>query len=193
MRDAIAMPKNIRVIVDEIDESSASYRDHAAPSPRLRIDRIWRSRAVVFAIAFCAFWDAAVVLMYVQALRGPGPSWGLLFSIFHVAIGAYLTYWTLCALVNRTRITVARGVLSVRHLPLPWPGGGTCVAREIDDLYCEERRGRRGTIFYDLCARFRSGRTGRLLMGLATREEVLVVERLLEERLGIGGDASIRG
>src|SRR5262245_56419077 len=70
--------------------------------PELVITRRWFTHAVWFLIFFCTFWDGFLVVWYTAGIRalvngqGGGMEWFmLLFPVFHVAVGVWLTYYLL--------------------------------------------------------------------------------------------------
>jgi hypothetical protein len=87
--------------------------------------------------------------------------------------------------VNRTRIAVENGVLSVRHGPLPWPGNRTIAVAELAQLFCEEVIGNKGSRSYRVSALLKSGRKTQVLRGLGQADQALFIEQALERRLGI--------
>lgn len=160
----------------------------------LRITRRWFSPKFLFLVFFCIFWDGFLVFWYSTAFGfGAGNTpFGLVFIFFpliHVAVGAGLTYYTICGFVNRTAIAVSSGSLAVRHGPLPWPGGRDLSTADLKQLYCQQRirRGQRGStwISYDLNALLSDGKKVKLVSGLDEPEMALFLEAKIEEHLGI--------
>ncbi|MDX1948808.1 MAG: hypothetical protein SFU86_25695 [Pirellulaceae bacterium] len=162
----------------------------------LTITRSWFTHAVWFLIFFCAFWDGFLVVWYAAGLgmlwQANGMQWGalvmLLFPVIHVAVGVGLTYYLLCAFVNRTVIRVSQGELSVRHGPLPWPGNTRLPTADIQQLFCSEsvRRNRRSTTAsYEVQALLTSGEKKKLLTGLDDLDHALFIEQTLEQHLEI--------
>jgi hypothetical protein len=100
-------------------------------------------------------------------------------------VGLFVTYAWLTNLVNRTTFTVSNGSLSVRHDPLPWPGARDVRAADIEQLHVVERRGSKGSVTYELRLLQRGGRPVRLADAIAERAEAELLERLIEDHLGI--------
>jgi hypothetical protein len=185
-RRLVAMPTAIRVLVDGVEQTPATYRDAGTSFPNIVIERRWFGRGLFFALFFCLFWDSSLVLWYAKLLRGgPGAIGLAFFPLLHVAAGVFLTYSTICGFFNRTRIAVQNGILSIRHGPFPWPGNQTISVAELHQLFCEEIVGRRGGREYRLCALLKTGRKAPLLRGLAEADQALFIEQALESRLGI--------
>jgi hypothetical protein len=173
-------------------------------SPRgLSVSWRWFSRTYLLMLGFCAFWDGFMVLWYALAIANRLVLMGL-FGLLHAGVGVWLTYWTLAGLLNRTRVEVRGGVLSIRHFPIPWRGNRDLRARDIDQLFCAEEtsHGRDGTdgakVTYQLKAILKSdGHTMTLLSGLNDPQQALFLEQRLEEKLGIedrpvGGELALR-
>jgi hypothetical protein len=183
------MPRNIRVLADE-DVGIATYRASGAPEPRVILERHWRNPALYPYLVFWVLFDG-LLLAYYAGLLNEDP-WGketgfgaLVFPLIQVGSVLFLTYATLCHLVNRTRIAVESGVLSVRHGPLPWPGNRTMAVAELSQLFCEEHVTRKGPRTYSVNALLKAGGKVTLLRGLKQPDQALYIEQLLETRLGI--------
>lgn len=185
-RQETPMPKNFRV------------EDFGT---ELVISWSWFSPTILFLLFFCVFWDGFLIIWYSAVfgfsflgLGGPkGPVGGALllmalFPLLHVAVGVGLTYYVLASFVNRTRVRVDRGELSIRHGPVPFPGNKTLSTSELTQFYCTEsvRNQRRGyNVTYDLNAVHVDGSKIKLLGGLSEIEQALFLEQRLEKFLNI--------
>ena len=187
-RRLVAKPRNVRVLDDGSDESAATYRAAGTKAPRVVVERRWFTPALFGALLFCVFWDTILVSWYGQALASKASSTMTLAPLLHVAIGVSFTYATLCGFVNRTRIKVESGVLSIAHGPLPWSRNRKLAVENLRQLYCEEIVGRKGSRRYRLNALLTNGEKAPLLTGL-TAPGALYLEELLETRLGIPDEA----
>lgn len=137
----------------------------------------------VFAIA----WDGFLVSWYLHiSMEGPESLTMLLFPIGHVAVGIILPYLAVAYLVNETLIEVGQGELTVTHRPLPFPGNRTLLARDVRQLFCVERTGRKGGVTYDVMAQLASERETKLVSGLPGAREARFIEQRIESRLGLG-------
>jgi hypothetical protein len=87
--------------------------------------------------------------------------------------------------VNSTRIAVEGGILTVRHGPLPWPGNRSLPVADLQQLFCEEVVGSKGSRSYRLNAVLKTGKKLRLVTALKEPDQALYLEQLLETRLGI--------
>jgi hypothetical protein len=182
-RRAVAMPKNIRIVADGNAEGASAYR---APAPQARVilERRWFTPAHLFLAFFCVVWDGILIVWYSSALRAPSPA-TLLFPMFHLTAGVLVTYSTLCGFFNRTRIVLDGGRLSIVHGPLPWPGNRSVDVKDLDQLYCQEHIGSKGSRTYSLNMRTKDGKTTQLLKGLGDAEQAVFIEQTIEARLGI--------
>jgi predicted Zn finger-like uncharacterized protein len=193
-RPAVPLPPGLTVVEDRApgEGGEPTYREH--PRDRaLTIVRRWYTPMLFGLILFCVAWDSFLVFWY--SAVGGAPWLFYVFPLLFVAVGAGLTYFTICGFVNRTTIRLADGRLTIQHGPLPWPGNRTIPADELSQLFCEERisRNRNGTSSsFCLSAVYKTGRKVRLLPGLAEPEQGLFIEQRLEERLGIV-DVAIAG
>jgi hypothetical protein len=185
-RRLVAQPQGIRILEDAREESLATYRDAGTTALRFAVERRWYTPALFAAVVFCVFWDGFLVVWYGVAIAAKNaPLLMILFPVLHVAAGVAITYSTLCGFVNRTRITVEGGQLSVHHGPLPWPGNQAIAIESLRQLFCEEIVGSKGARSYRLSALLRTGEKNRLLSGLKEPDTALYLEELLEKRLGI--------
>lgn len=150
--------------------------------------RSWYSHQLFFLAFFCVFWDGFMINWYYMILgaeSSPGAMF-LVFPLLHVAVGVGLTYRTLAGFLNKTWITVADGEVTVRHGPLPWLGNRKVPPGEIQQLYCEQIKGKNGhSSSYTLSAVLRDGRKIDLIKSLPNAAQVLYFEQRIEEHLGI--------
>ncbi len=149
------------------------------------LERSWFSPSLIFMAFFCVVWDSFLVFWYSMALRAGAPWIMVVFPIAHLAVGVGLTYSTLCGFVNRTRIAVEGGRLSIGHGPLPWRGNRVLETQALDQLFCEEKIGSKGSKSYVLSALLKGGEKVVLLKSLPEADQALYIEALLEDRLGI--------
>ncbi|MBL8919602.1 MAG: hypothetical protein JNJ54_12115 [Myxococcaceae bacterium] len=154
---------------------------------RLEVTWRWFSAVHVFLFFFALFWNGFLVLWFGIALA-QGELVMALFGSLHAAVGIGLAYSVLTGFVNRTRIALEHGVLTVKHGPLPWPGSGEWKREDLAQLYGEQHvsRGKNGTTTtWSLNAMLRDGRRVKLLKGLTERAQALWLERTLEGRMSI--------
>jgi hypothetical protein len=108
----------------------------------------WIWRASLRPAAVVLAWNAFVALWYWNALRTGGPfMWlAILITIPHGAIGVYLVYAMVAALLNRTVVKVTSECVTVRNGPVPWWGNRELPTDEVERLYCDQDPGsaRRG-------------------------------------------------
>lgn len=173
------MPKTIRVLTDDTTTTVAGYRQVARRDVHAVFERRWFHVKYVFLLAFCAGWFALLAIMTLA----PRPSPAVAIAL-HFAGGVLFAYATLCGFVNRTRVAIERGVLTIRHGPLPWPGDRSVPIPSIAQLSTEERRSRSGA-FYCLSALTKSGEKVVLLDGVPEAEQVLFLEHALAQRLAM--------
>jgi hypothetical protein len=143
----------------------------------------------VFSIA----WDAFLVSWYSGVLtREDVPASMLLFPIPHVVVGLVLPYVAMAFWLNSTFVGIEDRDLSVRHRPLPVPGQRTLRVGDVQQLFCVERTGRKGSVTYEVVARLVSGHERKLLGGLSTGREARFIEERIEARIGLT-DRAIAG
>jgi hypothetical protein len=148
----------------------------------------WLKAKHVGMLFFCVAWDAFLFFWYSAAFGGHGPWLMIVFPIAHVAVGVGLTYSTLAGFLNRTRVLAGRGVLRIRHGPLPWKGNRTLSSRDIDQLYCIEKvtRGDESTSYrYTVRAQLKTGPEVDLISDLEESGQALFLEHELERFLDI--------
>jgi hypothetical protein len=118
-----------------------------------------------------------------------------LFPLLHVAAGVGITYTALAGWLNRTRISVDQGKVSVRHGPLPWLGNKDIEGSMLKQLYSKEKisRGRNSSsTSYEVHAIMSNGRNVKLVSGLESSEQALYIEQEIERYFRIE-DAPVRG
>jgi hypothetical protein len=163
----------------------------------IEIVRTWFGPQVLFMTVFAVFWDGFLYFWYSKLgeLKGGMDSMAFYFPMIHVAVGAGITYYVLCGWLNRTRITVGRSKVSVRHGPLPWFGNLEMDATAIKQLFAKEiiSSSRSGnTVRYDLNALTRDGRNIKFISGIENSDQALYIEQEIEKFLGIK-DGLVKG
>ena len=166
----------------------------------IEIVRKWFGWKVILTTAFAVFWCGFLFMWYSMVfafgnLFGRESAFMALFPLIHVAVGIGVSYTALAGWINKTRITVDQGRLSVRHGPLPWLGNKDLDGTTLKQLYSKEKisRGRNSTsVTYEVHALTSSGRNEKLLSGLETSEQALYIEQEIERYFRIE-DAPVRG
>ncbi len=161
------------------------------------IVRTWFGPQVLFVTVFAVFWDGFIYFWYSKLgeFKGGIDSMFFYFPMIHVAVGVGITCYVLCGWLNRTRITVGRGKVSVRHGPLPWFGNLDMDSSALKQLYVKEviSNSRNGTsVRYDLNALTRDGRSIKFAGGLENSDQALYIEQEIEKFLGIK-DGEVKG
>lgn len=160
----------------EIDDAAGAFR----------IRWKWSKLVAIPLLIFSVAWDGFLLAWYLGAFSRGNPSLiELLFPLGHVAAGIAILYVAIAFLANTTTVAIASGQIAVSHGPVPWPGSRTLHTTEIRQLFCCERRGRKGGRSYDVMARLTSDREVSLLSGLADEREARFLEQRIEERLGL--------
>lgn len=158
---------------------------------RLSIVIPWFSPVFFFLVFFCLFWDGFLIAWYFFIPTGEMGWMGLAFLLFpliHVAVGVGLTYFTIAGFVNRTEIMVQDDVLSVKHVPLPWPGNLQIATSEIQQLFCDAHQTvneGRVSIFYKVYVVDRNNERKKLLGPLSDKQHALFLEQAIENHLRI--------
>lgn len=161
----------------------------------------WFDWSVLWLIFFCIAWDSFLVFWYWMGLAVQDRVWmwfTFVFPIAHVAVGIWLTYFTLACLVNRTQISVDHEQLRVRHGPLPWPGNVVLPAPEIVQVYvsaahaCEPAPDDPGcTVNQSSSCTLKiilHDGTGRKLLSLSEPDMAMFIEQAIEKFLGLGDE-----
>ena len=155
----------------------------------LEITRSWFSPAIFFLAFFCIVWDGFLVFWYGIAFSQADTPWMMIiFPTLHLAVGVGMTYFVLCSFVNRTRIKVSMGQLTVRHGPLPWPGNYTMNSADVEQVYCQSKfhNGKNGGRFtYEVHAVLLDGTKQKLVSGLDDPDQAIFIEQQLEDHLSI--------
>ena len=157
----------------------------------LRISWRWFKAAGLFLVPFCIAWNGFLVGWYSLAFSIDGPPGAmriimLVFPVGHLAIGLGLLYACLVLLLNRTRIQVSFGTLSVRNGPIPAGGNRNIDVREIDQIYVKRDIGSsNGKTSFPLMVRLNTGHEIKLLRKNAQLDIARAVEHLIESHLGL--------
>jgi hypothetical protein len=166
--------------------------DVAAGGGELRIEWRWLAWTAYLMALVCAVWFVFLGAWFLLASTA-GSRTLVMFALLHVAAGVVLMYATAAMFVNRTRIVVSGGRLTVDLGPLPWPGNRDIPTASLEQLYTVEhvQRTRGGTtITYSVRARVRGGGAVKLATGLSERDQALYIEQVIERHLGIPDEGS---
>jgi len=156
----------------------------------------WFKLLYLAAVAFAIVWNAGVMGFWQTALS-PGTSLvDRLPALPFVAAGVFLVYVALTGLLNSTRLTANDDRLTVRHGPIPAPGGRTIRTSDIRQLFCTKRtrhsRNAHPVTTYRVRVTLKDGRTRTLLWALDDFDRALFIEEQIEKHLGIE-DRHVRG
>ena len=116
--------------------------------------------------------------------------------MLHVAFGMVANYQTLANLLNRTRIIVANGEITVRQWPVPWLGNQRLTRADFRQFYREEtlpimrRYGR--TPSYHVSLVTPDNYKMRLVSNVPAADLALYIEQAVEKELGVQ-DRKVRG
>ena len=152
-----------------------------------QITRTWFTPAAFGLLLFCVFWDGFLVFWYFTVKKTGAPDIALMLPIVHVLVGVFLSYFAAASFLNRTHVTVERGLLQIRHAPLPWPGPRGLGTAQIRQLFCKRHvsRSKNGVrISWQLWALTDAGVRRKLLSGLEL-DQALYLEQELEKALGL--------
>jgi hypothetical protein len=157
----------------------------------------WFTPIAFFLLFFSIAWDGFLVFWYSLAFSGDAPWIMVLFPILHVAVGVYLTYYTLCLFFNKTFIDADSQYLTVVHKPIPWWRGNRKIPTgQVKQLYVVEKKstGKNGVSYtYELRAKLRDGSEKDLLsLDGASSEDIHAIEEHLERFMGIE-DLPVKG
>jgi|LNFM01.1.fsa_nt_gb hypothetical protein len=165
--------------------ASGDYRTAPGGVGRLRIVRRWFTPQHIFMLLFAIVWNGFMVLWIGGAIASGGGVWPILFSSLHVAVGLWVAYTAIAGLFNRTVIEIDRGVLSVRHGPIPAAGNRDIAITDLRQLFTVQNVGNKGARSYELHAIVSNGPTVSIAKGLTDERQALFLERTIEDHLGI--------
>ena len=142
----------------------------------------------LFLVLFALGWNG-FILFFFSSFRSTGaPSFFYLLPLVHVGVGVAIAYAALTGLVNSTTVRTGKGVLKIRHRPLPWLGNRDLRGAEIDQLFSAQKtsRTRNGvSTTFAVQAALKSGKSLTLLKGLQELDQALYLEQRIERALGI--------
>lgn len=104
----------------------------------------------------------------------------------------WLMYYGAAGSINRTRISVSRDRISVRHGPLPWPGNRQLETTNIKQFYIQAKRGAKGRISrYEVFALSRSHEAIKLVNGpRLSSMQASYIQQELERLVRTGNEVS---
>lgn len=96
-----------------------------------------RPKWVWFLAVFALVWNGFLAFWFTIAIGTGQWSMAAVGSI-HALVGVAVGYAALRGTLNRVEVSVSRGVLSVRHRPLPWLAPKPLARADIDQLFVRE-------------------------------------------------------
>lgn len=172
-RDTIELPLSIRLTKDK-DLLQIVYR--------------WLNAQLFWLIPFCICLDTVFILWYPIGFIKVESLPAQLYMMFHFIMCISLTYYCLARIINKTVITVSKGVFQVIDSPLPFFRNISIPLEDLDQLYSREsiHRGKKlSWSSYEVHAILKSERDMRLVAGLNTAQQALYIEQVVEDYLEI--------
>lgn len=103
------------------------------------IVRKWYSWTIWFSLLFIIFWDSFLIIWYVMVFIHPKIE-AFLIPIFHIIVGVYMTYYTICSFINSTRIHLTENGVKISIGPLPWLGNKTVERANLNGFIVRQSR-----------------------------------------------------
>ncbi|MBU1068767.1 hypothetical protein KJ975_04280 [Myxococcota bacterium] len=170
VRPLVAMPKGI-TLLEQGDSLEIVHR--------------WFSSKYIFMAFFCLVWNGIIFVWHADALSS-GNWFNSFFGLGHTAVGIGLSYTTLAGFLNKTVIRLREGHLDITHGPIPWLGGQSLQAGDLEQFFCKENviQDKNGPyITYQVHAVQRNRTRVLLLKNLGSADQALYVEQEMERFL----------
>jgi hypothetical protein len=154
----------------------------------LHVSWNWYEPAIWVLVLFCLGFAGLGVGGLLGMVKFKGDPSGQRGGLMALGMSVAAGYGSLLSLVNRTRIEASRQTgLKVRHGPLPSLHlSRTLEPRDIRQLYGKHHpHPRKEREFYELCVLLQDGSSKGLMSSRLTAEQVLFLERTLEDHLGV--------
>ncbi|MCA9256825.1 MAG: hypothetical protein KDA33_14350, partial [Phycisphaerales bacterium] len=153
---------------------------------RLLIRWSWFSLSLIpFGFFGCAMTFAGGAASR-RAIADNADFWPFVMGLGFLGVGLLMSISALIWCINWTDVTVERGLLRIRHRPIPVLSGDSIPIDSIEQLYClkEEGRGNGAADEFHLMARFHTGEV-RQLESFKRIGHARFVEQQLEARMGL--------
>lgn len=167
-------PKPDRISVQECDQSICFT---------LR----WYEGVYWFVLIFCIAWNGITAHILMEAYVRGTLGFSILATCGHSLAGVFLAWLAICGLLNRTRIELRGGRLTVCTRPLPPRRALQIDATDVIQFYCRKSEGMVASVVsgFELVAVRADGLPLHVFSHFAKLEELRYIERVLEQRLGI--------
>jgi len=113
---------------------------------------------------------------------------------FKAALALLLTYAATARVLNRTRITVSQGQITVMHGPIPWSRSTAISTADLHqiEVVSQEVRRRNGPDYWtwDVVAKRKSGPPVAIVNNVVSPEHAYAIELALEKHMGIADRAA---
>lgn len=178
---------------DEVDRAPVPLPDRFRVSRRgsssLVVQWRWFRPSLLFLLFFAIIWNAAIAMMFIGTSADADDSlFTRLFPLPHAFAGLGITYYALAGILNQTKITCTKGLLKVRHGPLPWFPQPTIPVRTLEQLYVVRKVSHSKSaisVLWDVLAVTRDHRGLVIVKGLETLQQALWLEQEIEDLLDI--------
>ena len=153
----------------------------------LTISRSWFHPMNFFLLFFSIAWNGFMVFWHVMAFQS-GFLIMSLFGLLHTAVGIGLIYGVAAGFLNKTNVSVGRGMLEIKHGPIPWKGNIAIQVADIEQLFVLEkvRHSENSThSAYELHAVMRSGERQLVTRKVENADQALYLEQEIERFLKI--------
>lgn len=100
-------------------------------------------------------------------------------------IPVILTYILLTGVINKTIIEINNNTLSIKHIPLPWPGNKNINTGHIEKVYCKEHMeySDKFQLQYSINMLLKNKTTCKIISGIPYPEEALTAKEEIEKYL----------
>ncbi|HPF39229.1 MAG TPA: hypothetical protein P5081_21235 [Phycisphaerae bacterium] len=153
---------------------------------RLTIRWSWFSLSLIpFGFFGCAMTFAGGAACR-RAIADNADFWPFVMGLGFLGVGLLMAISALIWCINWTDVTIERGLLRIRHRPIPVMSGDSIPIDSIEQLYCRKAEGREAgdADAFDLMARFHTGEV-RQLESFSRIGHARFVEQQLEARMGL--------
>ncbi|MGB1287357.1 MAG: hypothetical protein ACPG7F_12535, partial [Aggregatilineales bacterium] len=171
----VAMPNNMTLVENEKE---------------MRIERKWFGCSTAMLLFFAIIWNGMIFGIFLPAVGLSGADdFPILFLVPFMAVGIGMGYMGIAGLVNSTTVYVNDHEISIKHAPLPIPGGNKYLdAANIEQLFTKMHvsHSDNGTNYtYSLNVIKTDGTRQKIIGSLDKAEQALYMEQEIERFSGI--------
>lgn len=161
----------------------------------MHIRRKWRGFQTIMMAISAVVWFVIVAVMYFENVEAVYNNMGfMLFILGFAVLGVFQIYLTLAFWLNKTDIFISTDLMEIKIGPVPWYGNKKLKTLGIKQFFTKKKisgsREKR-SVSFEVHYIDAEGQDKKLVTGLPFSQHAELIERKIEQYLGIKDDPNV--